>query len=131
VTRRKITKHTVTWTHPISGKPRSLELTHTRDYIHRGNDHLEIRSIKPRDAPHPLSATGYYSHFIDADELKGKGGAVRFITDWLATEAKSRAFIAAEQKRLQGDLFAWADRRAPLPPEPNIRRRRGSRRDPQ
>jgi hypothetical protein len=49
----KVTKHTVTWTHPITTKPRSLELTHTRDYIHARNDHLEIRSIKPRDAPHP------------------------------------------------------------------------------
>jgi hypothetical protein len=50
VTRRKATTHTVTWTHPITGKPRRLELTHTRDYLHAGSDHLEIRSIKPRDA---------------------------------------------------------------------------------
>ena len=81
--------------------------------IHHGNDHLEIRSTKPRDAPHPLSATGYLSHFIDTDELKAKGGAVRFVTDWLVAEAKSRAFVTAEQKRLQGDLFTWADRRTP------------------
>jgi hypothetical protein len=73
VTKRKPAKviiHTVTWTHPITGKPRSLELTDTRDCLHAGNDHLEIRSIKPRDAPHPLSATGYLSHFIDADEAE-------------------------------------------------------------
>ena len=76
MTKRKpnnVTTHTVTWTHPITGKPRSLELTHTRDYLLAGNDHLEIRSIKPRDAPHPLSATGYLSHFVDAEELKAKG----------------------------------------------------------
>jgi hypothetical protein len=118
VTKRKISKHTVTWTHPITGKPRSLELTHTRDYLHAGNDHLEIRSIRPRDAPHPLSSTGYLSHFINAGELKAKGGAVRFVSDWLASEAKSRAFIAAEQKRLQGDLFSWAERRHPSPRKP-------------
>ena len=106
MTKPKPTKHTVTWTHPITGKSRGLELTHTRDYINPGNDHLEIRSIKPRDAPHPLSASGYRSHFIDADELKAQGGPVRFITDWLAREAKSKAFVAAEHKRLQGDLFA-------------------------
>ncbi len=118
----KTTRRAVTWTHPISGKPRHLELTHTRDYLHAGNDHLEIRSIKPRDAPHPLSATGYLSHFIDAAELKARGGAVRFVTDWLATEARSRAFITAEQKRLQGDLFSWAERRNPSRPKPATRR---------
>ena len=121
MTRRKTTKsttHTVTWTHPITGKMRSLELTHTRDYLHPGSDHLKIRSIKPRDAPHPLSATGYLSHFIDAGELKARGGSVRFVTDWLAREARSRAFIAAEQKRLQGDLFSWAERHTPSRPKP-------------
>jgi hypothetical protein len=125
VTKRKPAKviiHTVTWTHPITGKPRSLELTDTRDCLHAGNDHLEIRSIKPRDAPHPLSATGYLSHFIDADELKAQGGAVRFVTEWLATEARSRAFIAAERKRLQGDLFSWAERHHPSPRKPAVRR---------
>ena len=102
----KSTKHTVTWTHPITGKPRSLELTHTRDYLNAGNHHLEIRSVRPRNAPHPLSATGYFSHFIDADELRAQGSAVRFLTGWLAREAKTKSFVAAEQKRLQGDLFA-------------------------
>jgi len=113
----KTSKHTVTWTHPITGKPRSLDLVHTRDYLQHGNDHLEIRSIKPRDAPHPLSATGYLSHFVDARDLAAHGGAVRFVTAWLAREAKTRAFIAAEQKRLQGDLFATADT-APQRPRP-------------
>jgi len=117
MTNPKTSKHTVTWTHPITGKPRSLELVHTRDYLHRGNDHLEIRPIKPRNAPHPLSATGYRSHFIDADDLAAQGGAVRFVTAWLAREAKARAFIAAEQKRLQGDLFAHAEQ-APRQPGP-------------
>jgi len=116
-------KHTVTWTHPITGKPHCLELTHTRDYINRGNEHLEIRSIKPRDAPHPLSATGYRSHFVDADELKATGGAVRFVTDWLAREARTKAFVAAEQKRLQGDLFAAVDP-SPTRPAPALGRHR-------
>ena len=63
------TKHTVTWTHPITGKPRSLELTHTRDYLNAGNDQLEIRSVRPRNAPHPLSATGYFSRFMDVSAV--------------------------------------------------------------
>jgi hypothetical protein len=109
MSKRKTTRHTLTWIHPITGKPRSLELTHTRDYLQPGNDHLEMRSTHPRNTPHPLSATGYSSHFIDADELKAKGGAVRFATHWLASEARSKTFIAAEQRRLQGDLFAGGD----------------------
>lgn len=132
MTKSRISKHTVTWTHPITNKRRSLELTHTRDYLQPGNDHLEIRSIKPRNAPHPLSANGYLSHFIDADELVAKGGAVRFVTDWLAREAKAKAFIAAEQKRLQGDLFASADQtpRRPGPIEPPPRSGRHVAPDP-
>jgi hypothetical protein len=74
-----------------------------------------------------LSLSGYFSHFIGAGELKAKGGAVRFVTDWLAAEVKSRAFIAAEQKRLQGDLFSWAERRHPSPRKPPTIRRSPSR----
>jgi hypothetical protein len=129
MSKRKISKHIVHWTHPITGQPRSLELTHTRDYLHPYNDHLEIRSIKPRDAPHPLSQTGYFSHFIDADDLKVAGGAVRFVTDWLAREARSRPFISAEQKRLQGDLFTWADQ-VPSRPRPSKRPGRRPSRHP-
>jgi hypothetical protein len=40
----------------------------------------------------------------------------RFVTDWLAHEAKSRAFIAAEQKRPQGDLFSCAERSPSITP---------------
>jgi hypothetical protein len=72
--------------------------------------------------PRILFRQAAISHFVDADELKAKGGAVRFVTDWLATEAKSRAFVTAEQKRLQGDLFRWADRRTPSRPKPTGRR---------
>jgi len=78
------------WTHPITGKPRTGELVHTHDYLQPGNDHLEIRSVKPRDAPHPLSATGYLSHCIDSDALKDSGGAVHFVTAWLARETNSQ-----------------------------------------
>lgn len=44
------------------------------------------------------------------DDLVEKGGALRFVTDWLAREARTKAFVRAEQKRLQGDLFADAVR---------------------
>jgi hypothetical protein len=62
-----------------------------------------------------LSPTGYFSHFIDADALRAQGGAVSFVTGWLAREAKSKVFVASEQRRLQGDLFATAE---PTPSRP-------------
>jgi len=55
------------------------------------------------------------AHFIDGDALKDSGGAVRFVTAWLGREANSKPFIAAEQKRLQGDLFGWADQHPSRP----------------
>ena len=47
---------------------------------------------------------------------------MRLIIGWLASEARSRAFIAAKQKRLQGDLLSWADRRTPSRPKPTRHR---------
>ena len=111
----------------MTGKPRSIELIRTRDYLQQGSDHLEFRSIKPRNAPHPLSPTGYLSHFVLAAELKAAGGAVRFAQDWLAREAKSKDFVAAEQRRLQGDLFTWADRRPSRPAPSKAGRTRPAR----
>ena len=111
----------------MTGKPRSLELMHTRDYLQLENDHLEIRSVTPRDAPHPLSATGYLSHFIDPGELKAR--VARSDSSPIGSPRnKSRSFIAAEQKRLQGDLFSWADRHAATRPKqrPSSPRVRGS-----
>ena len=126
--KRKITTHGVPWTHPITGKPRRLELTHTRDYLHEGSDHLEIRSIKPGRAPHPLSESSYRSHFMEAAELKAAGGAVRFVTDWLEREARSKAFVQAEQKRLQGSLFDWAESQSAATPKAKAPKRPGRNR---
>lgn len=127
MSKRRITHHTLTWTHPISGKPRSVELVHTRNYLNAGSDHLEIRSIRPRSAPHPLSPTGYRSHVVPAAELKAAGGAVQFVTQWLAREARSKDFVAAVKQRLQGDLFTWVNRRPPWRPGSKSPRPRASR----
>ncbi len=126
--KQKITTHSVSWTHPITREPRRLELTHTRDYLHEGSDHLEIRSIKPGRAPHPLSETGYHSHFMDAAELKAAGGAVKFVTGWLDREARSKVFIQAEQKRLQGSLFDWAEAQTAMTTKAKASKRPGGNR---
>lgn len=108
-TRRKpkTQSYRISWTHPLTQRPHQLEIRHTPDYLGLGHDHLEIESVARRE-PHPLSDTGYRSHFLDAATLAGLGGAQTFITDWIAREVKAKAFIAAETRRAQGDLFDWA-----------------------
>ena len=106
--RESITRHEISWTHPLTGKPAKLRLTVTENYLVEGSTHLEIRSPTPRQ-PHPLSQTGYLSHFIDAEELAGQGGPVAFVRAWIARELRNPQFLAQDLKQRQGSLFDWAE----------------------
>jgi len=60
----------------------------------------------PKNAPLPITETGYRSHFLSHDELECAGGAIRFFLDWIEREAASKQWTRAEFKWRQGDLFA-------------------------
>lgn len=83
----------------------TLRIRHQRNYLTKGTDHVEIIVVAPEGAILPVTETGYRSHFIGTADLKAAGGPLRFVTDWLDREAKSRRWIEADLKSRQGDLF--------------------------
>ena len=86
-----------------------IRITHARDYLVQGTDHVEVESIKPRKAPLPITSTGYLSHFIPALQLINAGGPVVFVTAWIEREAAGKTWQKQVATRSQGDLFQWAE----------------------
>lgn len=84
----------------------TCRVRHTPNYLSKGWSHVEIIVQKPKDAPLPITGTGYLSHFLDENVLKRAGGPVQFFLDWIEREAHSKQWAAAEFKWRQGDLFA-------------------------
>lgn len=102
-------RYQITWRNPVTNEDVRIRVTHARDYLSTGNDHIEIESIAPKNAPLPITETGYRSHFLSPLELINAGGAVTFVEAWLAAECKGKAWTKAATAAAQGDLFQWAD----------------------
>lgn len=102
----------ISWHNPISNERLAVRITHTRDYMRRGQDHIEIETTRPKRAALPITETGYKSHFLDAVELINAGGPVTFVEAWLARESSAEPWRKRELARCQGDLFRWADSEA-------------------
>ena len=105
----RTSRYETTWQHPLTGKTAKLAIKHTRDYLGSGEDHLEIESVK--GGPHPLSDTGYRSHFVKGLALINAGGPVVFVDRLVAEAIRDRTWLARESRRQQADLFDWADAR--------------------
>lgn len=103
------TRYEIAWTNPLTSETITIRITHSRDYLSSGSDHLEVESIRPKKAPLPITETGYRSHFLPALELMNAGGPVTFVTAWIEQEAKGRAWSKSATARQQGDLFSWAE----------------------
>ena len=83
-----------------------MSATHSPNYISPGWSHIELRVVKPKGMPVPITDTGYLSHFLDEADLKAAGGAVAFFRAWLDREADSKAYRKALARWQQLDLFA-------------------------
>ena len=70
-----ITRHQMTWQNQVTAETVRLRITHARDYLGLGRDHIEVESLHPRKAPLPITETGYRSHFMEGRELARAGGA--------------------------------------------------------
>lgn len=105
----KPARYQFTWRNPVTSEPIQIGVTHQRDYLAGGQDHLTIESLKPKGAALPITATGYRSHFMQAVELINAGGPVTFVTGWIERGAKDKKWLAAARGKSQGDLFQWAD----------------------
>jgi len=102
------TRYESTWRHASMKDDVTIRITHARDYLSSGSDHIEIESIKPAKAPLPMTETGYRSHFMPALDLMNAGGPVAFVQDWLTREAAGKSWRKTSQVDRQGDLFQWA-----------------------
>lgn len=103
------TRYQIQWHDPASTATITIRITHARDYLSSGSDHIEVESVAPKKAPMPITETGYRSHFIPALDLINAGGPVTVVTNWLAQEAKGKAWSKAATQKAQGDLFQWAE----------------------
>lgn len=83
-----------------------MTATHTPDYISTGWSHVELRVVKPKGAPLPITTTGYLSHFLDGEQLAAAGGPAAFFLAWIEREATSKAYRKALASWQQLDLFA-------------------------
>lgn len=128
------TRYEIEWRDASGNACVRVRITHARDYLSMGDDHIEVESIAPKRAPLPITDTGYRSHFVKPLDLVNDGGPVAFVTAWLDREAKSPAWRKAQTQRAQGDLFQWAAtqteatqrkltaKRLPSKPRPKSRR---------
>lgn len=106
------TRYEIDWRDPATGATVRIRITHSRDYLSQGSDHVEVESLRPKHAPLPITDTGYRSHFMPALDLMNAGGPVSFVEGWLAREAKGKAWSKAATGKTQGDLFQWAETQA-------------------
>lgn len=106
------TRYEIAWRNPVTGDTVKVRISHSRDYLSNGTDHVEVESIAPKKAPLPITETGYRSHFVPALELMNAGGPVTFVTAWLERDASSKAWRAKANAAAQADLFQWADAQA-------------------
>lgn len=103
------TRYEIDWNDPASGQTVRLRITHSRDYLSSGSDHVEVESIRPKRAALPITETGYRSHFMPALDLINAGGPVVLVRAWLDSEAKGKDWQRKTAARAQGDLFQWAE----------------------
>ena len=103
------TRYEIDWRDPVAEKVVRVKITHSRDYLGMGKDHVEVESIAPKQAALPITETGYRSHFLAPLELVNAGGPITFVTAWLDREAKGKDWQKQQAVRSQGDLFQWAD----------------------
>ena len=100
---RNRTTYSTDWINPFTGEVHRLGIRHTRDYLGQGQDHLEIETAKSESRrDHPLSATGYLSHFIRSVDLINAGGPVTFVDAWITRSLASKEWCQADQKKRQG-----------------------------
>lgn len=103
------TRYEIDWRDPVTTSVVRIRITHSRDYLGQGQDHVEVESIAPKKASLPITDTGYRSQFLSPLELINAGGPVTYVTTWLDRDAKSKEWQKRQAIRAQGDLFQWAE----------------------
>ena len=68
--------------HQIDWRGQPLTIRYCASWLGQDTAHLEI--ISPDRKPHPISETGYRSHFLNALVFEEAGGPVAYTLSWLA-----------------------------------------------
>lgn len=81
-----------TETHHLDWNGMLLEITYDPEWLPArvaGQDlaYLEVRSIRPAQAPLPIAATGYYAHSHAPATIAAAGGPVNYVDVMLAAES--------------------------------------------
>lgn len=66
----------------IDWRGQTILIRHCPSWLGQETAHLEI--ISSDRAPHPISETGYRSHFINPIQIEALGGPVSYVESWLA-----------------------------------------------
>ena len=99
---RHIEQHTMDW------QGITLSVSFERDWLNMGTHskygtaHLQVRAVNPKNAPLPITETGYRSHFIPADQIDRLGGPVKFVELWIEGASRSktwREFLKTQRDR--------------------------------
>ena len=67
--------------------------------------HVEVRTIRPKRAPLPITDTGYRSIFMPLPEIIRLGGVKTMLIDALNEAADTQAWKDTEAKAKQYDFF--------------------------
>ena len=65
--------------------------------------HFEIESACR--SPLPIAETGFVSHFVSDERVKGLGGPASYVEAWLAESSADKGWKDAEERRRQLTLF--------------------------
>lgn len=68
--------------HEIDWRAQVLTVRYCASWMGQDTAHLEI--LSPDRKPHPISETGYRSHFLNAQVFEEAGGPVAYTLSWLA-----------------------------------------------
>jgi hypothetical protein len=121
------TRYQIEWLNPLTNERITIRITHARDYLSQGTDHIEVESTRPARAALPITETGYRSHFIKPLELINAGGPVTFVTAWLVVEAQRTANRKAWTKAAKAEAICSSGPRRRARSVPSLNARHGQR----
>ncbi len=100
---RHIEQHSMDW------QGIALSVSFERDWLNMGTRsqygtaHLEVQAVNPKNAPLPITETGYRSHFIPADQIDRLGGPVKFVELWIEGASRSTTWREFQKTRRTRD----------------------------
>lgn len=84
----------------------ALAISYAPEASFSGYAHLQVQVIAPaRDAPLPITETGYRSHFLLCGIVEEAGGPSAYVRAWLDGAARNPTWKRVRARWLQLDLF--------------------------